>query len=228
MEQYDMSKIFKGVAVLVILFLGLFAIPSLFENNNADEITVIQAPFTGKLTWYTTPGVKWQGFGTVTSYKKRAQFWFSDKEDQGKKTEEGIKIRFNDGGHGQISGSLAWEMPVDNDHLNQLHTKYGSQTAIEQQLVRTIVEKSVYMTGPLMSSAESYAERRNELIRYIEDQVSGGVYQTKTEEQKEPDPITGEQRTVTHVRLVTEGVRVSSGRIVLPCPSSASARSTYR
>ena len=32
------------------------------------------------------------------------------------------------------------------------------------RLVRPIIEKAVYMTGPLMSFAESYPERRNELM----------------------------------------------------------------
>ena len=34
------------------------------------------------------------------------------------------------------------------------------------------------MTGPLMSSKESYAEKRNELLRLMEDQVQRGVYRT--------------------------------------------------
>lgn len=34
------------------------------------------------------------------------------------------------------------------------------------------------MTGPLMSSKESYAEKRTNLIRFIEDQISNGVYKT--------------------------------------------------
>ena len=197
------NKVFVLVltAVIGILFFSLTG--KLFENVDAKDIVCIQSPFSGTLHWYTTQGVKWQGFGTVTTYQKRSQFWFSEKKDQGGENNDAIKIRFNDGGHGTISGSIAWEMPVDADHLTALHTKYGSQEAIEQQLVRTDIEKSVYMTGPLMSSAESYAERRNDLIRFIEDQIMHGIYQTRTEEAKEPDPITGEQRTVAHVRLMT-------------------------
>ena len=56
-------------------------------------------------------------------------------------------------------------MPQDDEHLTAIHTKYGSHEAVEQQLVRTMIEKSIYMTGPLMSSTESYASRRNELLQ---------------------------------------------------------------
>ncbi|MCH8308457.1 MAG: transcription termination/antitermination protein NusG [Proteobacteria bacterium] len=38
------------------------------------------------------------------------------------------------------------------------------------------------MTGPLLSSTESFAERRTDLIFWVEDQVNNGTYQTRTEE----------------------------------------------
>lgn len=191
--------------VVVLPFLGM-----IFENVGAGEICVIQDPIDGDLHWYTVQGVKWQGFGKVTTYHKRQQFWFSSSTDQGKKNDESITVRFNDKGHANISGSLAWEMPMDTEHLTQLHTKYGSQEAIEQQLIRTVVEKSVYMTGPLMSSQESAAERRNELLQYIEDQVANGVYRTETIQEKQPDPLTGLPKTVSIVKLI----RDAKGQVV--------------
>jgi len=185
------------------LFVGLF---SMFENLDADQIMVIQSPISGTLDWYVTPGIKPQAFGKVTTYYKRSQFWFSKKKDQGKEADESLKIRFNDGGHADISGSIAWEMPIDKVHLNLLHMKYGSHHAIEQQLIRTVVEKAVYMTGPLMSSKESYAEKRNLLLQYIEDQVQNGVFRTVARQVQQPDPMTGQPRTVSVVDLVmTDG-----------------------
>jgi regulator of protease activity HflC (stomatin/prohibitin superfamily) len=53
-----------------------------------------------------------------------------------------------------------------------------------------------------MSSKESYAEKRNELLRLMEDQVQHGVYRTETVQERQPDPMTGQQRTVNVVRLV--------------------------
>lgn len=187
------------VSLLVVLVLSF----SLFEQQDADTVMVIQSPFSGSLTWYTDAGVKWQGFGKVTKYQKRSQYWFSAKTDQGEDVNQAIKVRFNDGGHGNISGSLAWEMPQASDSmLTALHTKYGSQHAIEQQLVRTVTEKAVYMTGPVMSSKESYAERRNDLIRFIDDQIINGVYKTTTKEVKDKDPLSGQERTNKVVDLV--------------------------
>lgn len=190
-----------GVAVAVVVF-ALVSIGSLIEYLPASGIMVIQAPFSGHLSVYTQPGVYWQGYGTVTHYPKREQFWFSAKSDQGQKANESITIRFNDGGHAQLSGSIAWEMPVSAERVIMLHTKYGSPHAIQQQLVRTVIEKVVYMTGPLMSSAQSYAERRNDLLSLIEDQVVNGVYMTDARDERIKDPMTGIDKTVRVVSLV--------------------------
>ena len=136
----------------VLLFVAIVASFSLFEYLDASELMVIQSPLSGKLTWHTSPGVKGQWFGKVTKYQKREQFWFSTKTDQGQKSDQSLQVRFNDGAHAVISGSISWEMPFDEPNLTALHTRYSSHHAIEQQLVRTVVEKAVYMTGPLMSS----------------------------------------------------------------------------
>lgn len=196
----------KAVAVLVMaVVLVLLAILGVFcvcEELDAAHIMVVQSPVDGKLTWHNTPGPKWQGGGKVTVYNKRNQFWFSNKKDQGKPDDESIKIRFNDGGHAMMSGSVAWEMPTDEKKLTDLHAKYGTGDVIEQQLVRTIVEKSIYMTGPLMSSAESYASRRNDLLNLIEDQINYGIYRTDARDEMVKDPITGVEKTVRVVKLI--------------------------
>ncbi len=201
------SPLKLGLAIAVVV-IGLLSASSILENVDADEIMVVQDVYDGDLHWYTTAGYKPQWFGKVTKYHKRSQFWFSSQTDQGSDVDQSIQVRFNDKGHANISGSLAWEMPIDEEHLVMLHTKYGSQLAIAQQLVRTVVEKAVYMTGPLMSSQESAAERRNELLQFIEDQVANGVYRTETIQEKQPDPITGQQRTVSIVKIVMKDGQV--------------------
>ena len=194
-------QVFSLVVAFVVFLTLLFSAGSLFENVDADQIVCIQAPFSGELTWHTSAGTKWQGFGKVTVYKKRDQYWFSAAADQGKTTDQSLRIRFNDGGHATISGGLSWELPLDEVHLTALHTKYGSQEAVEQQLIRTVVEKTVYMTGPHMSSTESYAGRRSELLQLIEDQTQNGIILTKTRQQIEKDQITGVDKTVTVVEV---------------------------
>ncbi len=200
-----------GFGVLVLIFI-LFS-GRLVENVDNSEIVIIQSAFSGKISVHTTPGPVAQNFGTATHYKKSNQFWFSNKKDETNKeasrtnaTEDNsIKIRFNDGGHGTISGSVRWYMPQDEKAILKLHTDFGSQMAIEQQLIRQVVTKAVYMTGPLMSSKESSAEKRNDLLSYIEDQSINGVYRTKQEDIKVHDDLMNTDKTITVVKIVEKG-----------------------
>lgn len=179
--------IFLGFLLLVSFpFLG-----SLVENVDADELMIIQSP-SGTLSTFTAPGWKWQGFGKVTGYRRRSIYSFE------------TKVRFNDGAHGTLKGSIQYELPVDDPNLIEIHTKFGSQEAVQTQLVETVVDKAVYMTGPLMSSKESYAEKRNELISNVEDQVAHGVFRTRQRDVRAKDEITGIEKTVTVVEIVKE------------------------
>jgi regulator of protease activity HflC (stomatin/prohibitin superfamily) len=158
------------------------------------------------LTFATEAGPWGQWFGTVETFQRREQLWFQAIKDR----DESFRIRFNDNGHGSISGSLAWEMPVDQKCLMRIFQQYRTQEAVEQQLVRPVTQKAIYMTGPLMSSTESAAERRNELLQLIEDQIENGIYLTRTTQLEEEDPITKEKRR----RNVAEIVKDKDGNVV--------------
>ncbi|MBK7855385.1 MAG: hypothetical protein IPJ79_11215 [Bacteroidetes bacterium] len=186
-----------ALAVAAFLFF-LFGVKQIVEDVDAKEIVVIQAPFTGTLNVYTTPGTKMQMFGTVTRYKKSFQYWFDGKENHGAQ----IPIKFYDGGHANIPGSIRVDMPLDEPTIIKNHVKYGSQDAIESQLVAPVLTKAVYFAGPTMTSKESYAEKKNDLLYYVEDQATHGVYKTRQKEVRATDPLTGQERTMTAVEIV--------------------------
>jgi regulator of protease activity HflC (stomatin/prohibitin superfamily) len=195
-----------GVLALILLLIGLSISGSTVEHMDTTEVMVVQS-LAGNLTWHhgESAGYKIQALGKVTKYPKRSQYWFDANPETGTLgTDQSIKVRFNDGGEGNISGSIAWEMPKSEEYLNAVHRSYGTAASLEQDLIRTVVEKAVYMTGPLMSSKESYADRRNELIFYIEDQIKNGVYETDTETVREKDAMTGQEKTVNYVRIALD------------------------
>ena len=185
---------------VVALILGLILIFNTATTVSADEIVIKQDVIGGELHVWNTPGVHWQNFGTITRYKRSAQFWFSAREDEGKKTDDSIKVRFNDGGHGNISGSLRYSLPSDENKMLEIHKTFHSMQAIDHELIQQVVNKGVYMSGPLMSSRESYAEKRADLINYITDQIVYGVYRTEHEQAKTTDPLTGQEKTIDLVR----------------------------
>lgn len=173
------------LSILTLIFGGKFV-----ENVDADEILVVQSPIQGELTWYTSAGVKGQWFGKTTIYKKRDIYEFE------------APVQFNDGGKGVIHGSIQYDMPLDIENLTELHTRFGSAEAIQKQVIEVVTNKVIYMTGPVMSSRESYAEKRNYLINYVQDQIDNGVYQTRQGQQDTVDQLTGQTKVITVAEIV--------------------------
>jgi len=170
-----------GISALFMLLFGT----KLWESIDAHEILVVQSPVKGQLTWFTTPGIHWQGFGRVTIFPKVMTYEFQDT------------VRFNEGGHAAVIGSIQFRLPMDSANLTSIYTTYGSADAFKTGLLETVTDKSIFMTGPLLSSTESYAEKRSNLIYWIEDQIKEGVYHTVRRDVKTRDPITGEEKTVS-------------------------------
>ncbi len=106
MSKY--SSLTKNLVIVGSVAFVLFVVASLgrlFESLNADETMVVQS-IRGELSVYTDPGIYWQGFGRVTVYKKRSQYSFSSKGEEGQ-GDQSIGVTFNDGGHAQISGVIS-------------------------------------------------------------------------------------------------------------------------
>lgn len=200
-----------GIVGIVVGIIALIAIPviamNLWDNVDAHEIVVIQSPVSGTLNVYTESGWKWQGFGKVTRYPRRAQYSFSQSKDQGKNVDESIETRFNDGGTGHLSGVVSWDMPLDPAKVVQIHREFGSFEAVEQQLIRPMIEKVVYTVGPTMSSTESSAERRPEIPQYIDDQLANGPYLTRTKAVRIHDAIsnTDKDANIVEIALGSDG-----------------------
>lgn len=215
------KKIMYGILAFVFLIVTFYVTPKMMEDVGAGEIVMIQDAFDGELHTYSTPGMRGQWMGTVTHYKKSNQFWFNLHSEGGDTIDLSLPVKWYDGGKANLYGSVRYDLPTDEASMIAIHTTFGSQEAIEHQLIKTNVEKSVTMVGPLMTSKESYAEKKNELIYYIEDQASKGVYRTKQREVKEIDPLTGTEKMVTKVE-------VQNGKDNLPLRQEISPITTFK
>jgi hypothetical protein len=195
----------KFAVVAILLIIGVpYLLGNCFENVDAGEVVVIQDPFDGELHVYTTPGYQPQWFGKVTRYPRQAQYMFSAPTTKdGSEPNTSKKIRFNDGGHGNLSGSVQWEMPLDAESIIKIHKAFNSAEGVEQRAVVKMIDSAVYLAGPLMSSTESSGERRAELVQFINDQAENGVYVTKAEEVKTKDEA-GNERSVLVTKIVMD------------------------
>jgi len=194
-----MAAVF-GIILVVVVAMG----GSLIENVPAGNICVKQAITTGELTPWVTAGPKAQLFGDLTYYTKSNQLWFSSQTDEGGTADQSLKITFNDAGTAMVSGSVRYDLPVDPVNMLKLHEKYRSMPGIEDNLIRTVVRKAIFASGPLVSSRESYAEKRSQLVNFIEDQAKFGIYATTTRDTKITDELTGETKTVTLTERIAD------------------------
>lgn len=198
----------KIVAALVAVFaiLCVVSLGNIGEDVKNETIVVNQYPFTGNMEYWTTPGFHWQWWGKTTTYYKTQQLWFGSDSESGEQQGNPIPVIFNDASDGMIYGSLRVKLPTDPKFLARIQTDYNGMERLMNDLVRPTVTKVIYASGPLMSAFESYAEKKNDLIEYITDQLNNGVYKTAVKQAKVTDAITGEEKTVKIATLIPDSL----------------------
>ena len=192
-------------AIVVLSMLGKIG-----EDVKNETIVVNQYPFTGNMAYWATPGWRGQWFGKTTTYHKTEQLWFGANNDENETVGAPIPVIFNDASDGLIYGSLRVKLPTDIEHLSRIQTDYNGMERLMNDLVKQTVTKVVYASGPLMSAFESYAEKKNDLIEYITDQLNNGVYKTTVRTEEVQDAITGEVKK-TKVATLIEDVNAPNG-----------------
>ena len=188
------KKIVYAAVGVVVAIVVLASLGSIGEDVKNEQIVVCQKPFTGTMNYWTTPGFKWQWFGSLTYYYKTQQLWFGSEDNNKKQQGNPIPVIFNDASDGMIYGSLRVKLPTDTKYLSRIQTDYNGMDRLMEDLVRPTVTKVIYASGPLMSAFESYAEKKNNLIEYIADQLNNGVYTTTVRTIEIVDPITGDKK----------------------------------
>ena len=201
--QISKKSIFGGlIAILAIVFVACLG--RIGEDVKNEEIVVNQFPITGNMEYWTTPGFHWQWFGKTTNYYKTSQLWFGSEDENNKQLGNPIPVIFNDASEGMIYGSLRVKLPTDPTYLARIQTDYNGMDRLMNDLVRPTVNKVIYASGPLMSAFESYAEKKNDLIEYITDQLNNGVYKTTVKTIETVDPVTNEKKTVKIASLIAD------------------------
>lgn len=192
------STLMAIVVAMAAIFL-LASIRSCVEDVPNEEIVVNQIPITGEMQVWSQPGMYGQWFGNTTHYYKTQQLWFGSEGNS-----DPIPVIFNDASDGMVYGSLRVKLPTDSEHMLRIQTDYNGMDRLMTDLVRPTVTKVIYASGPLMSAFESYAEKKNDLIEYITDQLTNGVYKTRIKKVETTDPLTGEVKSVNVAALIPD------------------------
>src|SRR5574340_1548112 len=101
------KRLIMAIAIAVVSLIAVLVVWSnTFTTVHATEVCVKQNAVDGQLVVWTDSGLHNKMFGRVTCYTKSSEYSFSSTADQGSRNDQSIKARFNDGGHGNISGTL--------------------------------------------------------------------------------------------------------------------------
>ncbi len=208
-----MRRMLGWLLILLILAGCGISCVGMFENVPAGFICVIQSPIDGELTVYTEPGLKLQKFGKVTLYPRAGVFEFNQPVDPNDTSQvryynpaqdDSLKITFNDGGEAWISGSIRYEYPLEVKKMEVLHKMFYGHDNVKRGLIEKTVERSIYMSGPLMSSIDSFMSRRADLPKVIEDQARNGLYDVITRDIIMEDEFTKEKKTIKQAEPIKD------------------------
>lgn len=198
MNQTEISMIGRLVKIGVVAIIALVVIFKSFFTVTNHEVVALTYP-NGHVSFFTAPGFYGQWLGHTTSFQKREPYNFEEK------------VQFNDGAYANIKGSVQFQIPLDQPHLASLYQYYPNPEAIETGLIEANLKKAIILTGRTMSSKESYAERRGDLLTYMEDQLKHGPYQTKSYTKEVPDDIDNTRKKLVTVVEITPDTKAPGG-----------------
>lgn len=173
--------------------------------NDAGRRTVVQYP-SGTLFVKFTPGIYTKWFGSTEVYNDVVTFDYDKIEADISATlqQQGISVRYQDGGTGTVYGKARFSLPNDEDTMLKLHKAFRSNRGVAQKLIKTITEEGMNLTAGLMSSEEAYAEKRGIYTQWARQQISNGKFQTELKEIAMVDASTGKSVT-KNVPVITYG-----------------------
>lgn len=175
-------------SIASVLLLIIFS-SSILEVNKSGYYQIKQAAITGKMSVRNKPGTYGQFFGEIFTYQISDMNYFSKHDEDGGTGVEAapIKVRFNDGGTADISGSIKFKLSQIEENQLMLHKDFKSYKAVSQDLVRQVVTESLMQTATLMKAEESYSTRRSEFTTLAESQIREGIFETLSNEIKNID-----------------------------------------
>jgi len=198
MEDFDFKKALRIGLGILIIFIAIVAAFQWIEDVPTGKICVMKDFRSGNIRVFSTPGWKTQAAADLEYYDRLYSLEFN--EDRSPR----MRMRFNDGAHADLLGSMLIELPTDQTNMEKIQLEFGSYDGLVSKAINPIISKSIFLAGTLMNSKESYAEKRSDLIFLVEDMCNHGLYRTIEREVKEKDPVTGNDVTIKRVVLLKD------------------------
>ena len=179
----ESSKVVGMIAgVVIFIATAIFTAVSVGINDGGHR-TVVQF-LGGEMETVFGTGMYGQYLGKTTKYKDVLTFDFDKVEGGAGATVDqlGVSVQYQDGGMGKIYGILRVRLPSDQKTMIKAHNEFRSNEGLAYKLIKPYTESIMNDTAGLMSSEESYAEKRGTLTQWVNDQLRHGKYLTVQEE----------------------------------------------
>ena len=170
----QVQKIATFAVVIVVVILGCTMFSGCLGKNELSTYQIKQS-LSGNVEVIDSPGVYNKAFGTVHTYARSVQAFYSASTKEGTQEDESISVHFNDGGTAKISVMVQFQMPTDAEKRKHLHQTFGGIDGVKQA-VRAHLINCVKNTGPMMSATENQAARKGEFNQVVEEQLRKGIY----------------------------------------------------
>jgi hypothetical protein len=193
-----------GVIALVITLFSTMGI------NNAGYRTVIQG-VGGDMSVKYNAGIYFPMFGKTTEYPDYLTYDFSPLDGSCDfEQNDGIKLRYQDGGEGIVCGMANVMLPPAGDEKGMIafHKRYRSESGARVKLLNQTFPKVLNLTAGLMTSTEAYATKRSQFISMGKDQVENGLFQTVMVERNVQVGVDSEGNPEMQLKEVPEIVEV--------------------
>lgn len=204
-QDKSMGFFIKSLIYLAIATLVLYLTVGI---NDAGDRTVVQYP-SGTLEVKFSPGVYLKFFGSTEVYRDVITYDFDKTNARGEASLDfpGISVRYQDGGTGKVFGKARFALPNDEVTMIKLHKDFRNNDAVAYKLVKVLVEESMNLTAGLMSSEESYAEKRGIFTQWAEEQIAAGKFFTELKSVTEKQEATNERvvRNIPVIKMDEQG-----------------------
>ncbi|MDP2907162.1 MAG: hypothetical protein Q8O03_04440 [Nanoarchaeota archaeon] len=158
------------LTILGVFFALVIVLPFFFGVNDANTVTVIQYPWN-TFSVKKDHGIYFTWGGKATVYEKSLTYSFLTSED------EGIPVRFNDGGMGRASGVDMFWMPANEAEILKVHLAYGRHEEVVEALIKPLTRDVMALTAVLMSSEEAKEPfNKEKFAQQVHDQLVNGHY----------------------------------------------------
>lgn len=180
---------FKAMVGIGAGFIALIVLAMSVGWNDAGKRQLVQYG-NGTLSCTFEPGPYAIWFGSSHEYNDVMTFDF-DKDDGGAGAtldQNGIAVRYRDGGLGTVFGQARYALPGDCDTMIKLHKEFRSNDGLAYKLLKPYTEEIANQTAGLMTSEESYAEKRGIFTDWFRTQLVSGRYKTRMSESVTTEP----------------------------------------